>query len=382
MIFNKQIDPKSIYSKTITKRNNRMNFSITIKDALFTKINDKETLLDEEVINNMFSQIYQVTNSNATKYNPLPKKIEISHDDNIDEEQEEKPIKEDCIYSYDPQWTIDDVCIDGDVKNQILNAIAFLKYKDKLANEWGLGFCLKKGRSLVLNFFGPPGTGKSMMAEAIASYLKRKVFLINYAELESKYVGETPKNIRNAFKRAKEDNCVLIFDEADSFLGKRLTNVSQSADYGVNITRSVMLLEIERFDGIVIFTTNLLSNYDEAFKRRIYVNVEFKMPDEKIRTVLWKKYLPMKLPISNDISEQILGKKYDGISGADIRDMVLQAAINCLESGRNCLCFDDFDKGYEFIRNRYKKNEGFKIGHEIINEEEYKKETEQIKGGA
>ena len=65
-------------------------------------------------------------------------------------------------------------------------------------------------------------------------------------------------------------------DEADSFLSKRLSNITQSADYGVNITRSVMLLELEKFDGIVIFTTNLLENYDEAFKRRI-LSFEYKI---------------------------------------------------------------------------------------------------------
>lgn len=57
---------------------------------------------------------------------------------------------------------------------------------------------------------------------------------------------------------------MLIFDEADSFLGKRLSSVTQSADYGVNITRSVLLMELEKFSGVVVFTTNLISNYDEA----------------------------------------------------------------------------------------------------------------------
>lgn len=121
-----------------------------------------------------------------------------------------------------------------------------------------------RNRAVILNFYGKAGTGKSMTAEAVAKALNKKVYHINYFELESKYVGETPKNIRRAFECATRDDAVLIFDEADSFLGKRLSSVTQSADYGVNITRSVLLMELEKFSGVVVFTTNLISNYDEA----------------------------------------------------------------------------------------------------------------------
>ena len=96
---------------------------------------------------------------------------------------------------------------------------------------------------------------------AVAKELGKKVYRINYADLESKYVGDTPKNIRSVFATAAKDKAVLIFDEADSFLGKRLSSVTQSADYGVNIARSVMLMELEKYDGVVVFTTNLLENY-------------------------------------------------------------------------------------------------------------------------
>ena len=112
-------------------------------------------------------------------------------------------------------------------------------------------------RAIILNFYGKAGTGKSMAAEAVAKALGKKIYHINYSELESKYVGETPKNIRKAFECATRDDAMLIFDEADSFLGKRLTSVTQSADYGVNITRSVLLMELEKFAGVVVFTTNL-----------------------------------------------------------------------------------------------------------------------------
>lgn len=180
--------------------------------------------------------------------------------------------------------------------------------QDKLYKEWGLGKVFKQHRSIVLNFYGKPGTGKTMMAEAIAQYLGKKIYQVNYAELESKYVGETPKNIVEVFKQAQADGAVLVFDEADSFLGKRLTNVSQSPDYGVNITRSVMLMEIEKYEGVVVFTTNLMSNYDEAFKRRIFTNVEFRMPDAEARRRIWKTHIPPELPLTEDITCLVLAK--------------------------------------------------------------------------
>lgn len=170
-----------------------------------------------------------------------------------------------------------------------------------------------------------------MAAEAVAKYLGKKLYSINYSELESKYVGQTPKNIKKAFERAKKEDAVLVFDEADSFLGKRLTNISQSADYGVNITRSVMLLELEKFEGVVIFTTNLMENYDEAFKRRILASIQFKLPDEEGRKAIFASNLPATLPVSEDVTPEKLADKFKNVSGADIKDIIFVAAINAIE---------------------------------------------------
>ena len=192
----------------------------------------------------------------------------------------------------------------------------------------------------------------------------KKLYSVNYSELESKYVGETPKNIKQVFKRAKEEDAVLVMDEADSFLSKRLSNITQSADYGVNITRSVMLLELEKFDGIVIFTTNLLENYDEAFKRRILSNIKFELPDKEGRKKIWDIHIPSKLPLECDINSKILAEKYENVSGADIKDILLFASINAVSEGKEKIGLDEFDKAYEYVRARYKeenKENDFKI---------------------
>ena len=180
-----------------------------------------------------------------------------------------KPNGEPKLFDFvEPRYSLDDVYLPQPVREQITEALLLVKNREMLFNEWGLESTVKKGAGLVFNFYGPPGTGKSITAEAIAKEIGRAVMIVNYPNLESKYVGETPKNIQKVFADAKQHDAVLVFDEADSFLGKRLTSVTQAADYGVNVTRSTMFMEIENYSGIVIFTTNLIRNYDAVFTEK------------------------------------------------------------------------------------------------------------------
>src|SRR5699024_10413971 len=134
-----------------------------------------------------------------------------------------------------------------------------------------------------------------------AHALGQKMIDVNYAEIESKYVGDTSKNIVLAFETAKEENALLFFDEADSILGKRLTDVRQSADHSVNTSRSVMLKQLEAFEGVVVFASNMAKNYDGAFVRRILGHVEFELPDQPTRIRLWERYLLDTLPLADDV---------------------------------------------------------------------------------
>lgn len=376
---NKATFPQNIVKKSFNKHYsvNGQTVSVTIKDALYAEMDQKDIMLDETSIEATIIGIINAMRSNSTKYNPIPKSIIIAHSiEQIDSNATEitESSKDSLFTSYEPKWNFDDVYIDDNQIAQILSAVAMVKHREKLFDEWGLEQTLKMGRSMILNFYGPPGTGKSMMAEAVAQYLGKKVCLVNYAQLESKFVGETPKNISRVFDNAKEEDAVLIFDEADSFLGKRLTNISQSADYGVNITRSVMLIELEKFDGIVIFTTNLISNYDDAFKRRILANVEFKLPDEAGRSKIWSKHIPDKLPLY-DISVEQLASRYSNITGADIKDILLMASVLGIQNNRDFVTLADFDQANKFITSRYLESEtNIIVKHETITEEQYQKE--------
>lgn len=229
----------------------------------------------------------------------------------------------------------DDLIVSLSIREQINTALNRIKYHDKLYNEWNLKKVDPHGQRTAINLFGLPGTGKTFCAEAISYKLNRKILKVNYAEIESKYVGETPKRITAAFRKAKETQSVLFFDEADSILGKRLTNVTQSADHGVNVSRSVMLLQLDSFDGLVIFASNLPSNYDAAFVRRILAHIEFELPDKECLMKLWKYLLPDEVPRSDDITVEWLANNSEGFSGGDILNIVKLSASQAVARTNN-----------------------------------------------
>lgn len=234
-----------------------------------------------------------------------------------------------------PTRSLDDLIVPEHTSEGIYGLIAKVIYKEKLYKEWGLEEIDPHGNRAAINLYGPPGTGKSFCAEAIANYLRRGIIRINYAEIESKYVGDTPKNIKAAFAKAKEHNAILFFDEADSILGKRLTNVTQSADHGVNVSRSVMLMELDRFDGITIFATNLFTNYDRAFVRRILGHVEMPLPDFDGRKQLWQYHIPTKMPTNpapfTESEYSYFSEISEGLSGGDILNAVINAATYAVQ---------------------------------------------------
>src|SRR5260370_40889070 len=99
-----------------------------------------------------------------------------------------------------------------------------------IVQRWGLGERHTAGRGLAFNFAGPPGTGKTICAEAIAHELGMKMLVVDYAQAESMWLGETPKNVAAAFRSAVEQNAVLFFDEADAIAMRRSAGGSSAPD--------------------------------------------------------------------------------------------------------------------------------------------------------
>ena len=248
---------------------------------------------------------------------------------------------EEVFIPEEPKWTLDEIILPAEVKAQILDVATYSENSHRVFELWGFKRTHKFSRRIGVNLYGAPGTGKTMAAHAIARELGKKILIVNYADIESKYVGETPKNIRKAFEAAKASDSILFFDEADAILSKRVTNMSSATDVSVNQTRSVMLMVMNDYQDFVIFATNFISNFDPAFMRRISVHVKFTLPDEDCRKKLWRMYTPPEVPNNLDFDE--LAKKFDGISGSDISNAMLNAAFKAAR-----LKVDELDKALVF----------------------------------
>ncbi len=255
--------------------------------------------------------------------------------------QEKKEVVEETFIPEEPKFSLDEIILPAEVKNQILDVATYADNSHRVFELWGFKRTHKFSRRIGVNLYGEPGTGKTMAAHAIAKELGRKILIVNYADIESKYVGETPKNIRKAFEAAKNSNSILFFDEADAILSKRVTNMTQAVDVSVNQTRSVMLMLMNEFQDFIIFATNFISNFDPAFMRRISIHIKFTLPDENCRKKLWRMYTPLEVPNNLDFDE--LAKKFDGISGSDISNAMLNAAFKAAR-----LKADELDKNLVF----------------------------------
>lgn len=154
---------------------------------------------------------------------------------------------------------------------------------------------------------------------------------VNYADIESKSLGGTSKNLHSLFQAATQEQTVLFFDEADAILSQRISAVSHAADHGINSAKSSLITLLDTFSGVVVFATNLFENYDTAFVRRILFNIEFRLPDTELRSRLWKFHLSSRIP--RDVTYERITELSDGLSGGDIRNLSIKLALSIL-SGR------------------------------------------------
>src|SRR2546426_7292518 len=140
----------------------------------------------------------------------------------------------------------------------LLDALTELRHKRLMYRRWGLKKVMKKTKGLSLLFAGPPGTGKTMAAEAIASELGRPLHVVNYAQLENMWVGETEKNIEHVFHTALEAGAGLFFDEAGAGFQRR----GVMATPWMNRDGNVLLAQMESYPGVVVLATNPAKGMD------------------------------------------------------------------------------------------------------------------------
>jgi hypothetical protein len=237
----------------------------------------------------------------------------------------------------EPRVSWGDLVLPDAVRDGLLSLAARTRHREQVLGEWRMRPGGGRGTGITALFTGDPGTGKTMSAEVVASELGLDLYVVNLATVVDKYIGETEKNLDRIFAESADVNGVLLFDEADALFGQR-SEVRDSHDRYANIEVAYLLQRMETFDGLAILATNLRSNIDEAFTRRLDLVVDFPMPDRALREDLWA-YCLSPLQLGGDVDLAFCAEAFE-LSGGDIRSIAVTIAYRAA-SKRRAVCMTD-----------------------------------------
>jgi len=228
-----------------------------------------------------------------------------------------------------PNVVFDDIGGLEDIKQQISKVIVWPTLYEDLYDKFGC-----KAPNGIM-FYGEPGTGKTLMAKAIASLSNANFISVKGPELLSKWVGETEKSLREVFKKAKQATpCVIFFDEIDSIVPIRGKGADNSVTERIICQMLTEIDGVEDLKGVLIIgATNRLDMIDTALLRpgRFGMKLEFKKPNFEERIEIFKIHLRGK-PIADDVDLVELSKLSQGVTGADIIEICQQAALEALST--------------------------------------------------
>lgn len=199
---------------------------------------------------------------------------------------------------------------------------------------------MRPGLTILLH--GYPGTGKTETIYQLARQTKRNIILVNISEIRDKYVGESEKRLKSVFETYQnsikhfEQTPILLFNESDALIGKRI-NVNNSVDQMNNSMQNILLQELEDFKGIMMATTNLTSNLDEAFERRFLFKIKYARPSQEAKTFIWKN----KLSFLTEEDAERLAKEFD-ISGGQIENISRKIFLDSILLGKTYTIEDTF----------------------------------------
>jgi SpoVK/Ycf46/Vps4 family AAA+-type ATPase len=232
----------------------------------------------------------------------------------------------------EPNYCWDDIVLPGDRLQQLHEVCNYVKHRARVYNEWGFSRKLSLGKGVNTLFAGPSGTGKTMAAEIVAGELALDLYKIDLSTVVSKYIGETEKNLARIFAEAETSNAILFFDEADALFGKR-SEIRDAHDRYANIEISYLLQKMEEYEGVVVLSSNLRKNMDEAFVRRMHFTVEFPFPSAQDRLRIWERIWPDETPRSGELDLTFMAQRFD-ISGGNIRNVALAASFLAADDGQ------------------------------------------------
>jgi len=279
-------------------------------------------------------------------------------------------VKEQEIFEYfEPTTTLDDVVLHTKTR-ETLETIIKQMDKDVYAKlkAWGIKE-KRKGIDAKIIFYGHAGTGKTMTAMSLAKTLKKPLLSFDCSKILSMYIGESEKNVRKIFddfkalsQKAKVEP-ILLLNEADQFLSSRVEGQGSSADKMHNQMQNIFLEQIERFEGILIATTNLLGNIDKAFSRRFDYKIEFKKPTKKQRLQLWQLMLPENADYEDGFEVESLAN-YE-LTGAQISLVIKNTAYKVAVREESLFTMNDFKEEIEKESGSSFDNDGKSMGFKI-----------------
>lgn len=211
---------------------------------------------------------------------------------------------------------------------------------------------IKPPKGVILG--GPPGVGKTFIAEAIAGHAGVSLLMISGSDFVKQYIGQSEEAVRGLFEKAKQiAPCVLCIDEIDSIANKRIDSPRQGSElyYNSVVNQLLPLLSQDHPGVVVVATTNNPKNIDEAIKRdgRFDRTIFINLPNFEDRLAILKKHLAKK-EIDASVSLEDLAKISTGFSGAKIANWVNEAALCALHEEANSLSARHFERARSNLR--------------------------------
>jgi AAA+ superfamily predicted ATPase len=242
----------------------------------------------------------------------------------------------------------EDLILDSHTMRQLNDIIIWLEHGNKLMNDWEMKKKIKPGYKAL--FHGPPGTGKTLTAGLFGKMTNKDVYRIDLSMVISKYIGETEKNLEKVFAKAEHKNWILFFDEADALFGKR-TSISDAHDKYANQEIAYLLQRLEDYNGLVILSSNMRSNVDEAFGRRLQSIVHFPIPKFAERLKLWQQTFSKHSVFAEDVNLDKMAEKFE-LAGGSIINVVQYSSLMALQRNENVIRYEDLLEG---IKKEFRK---------------------------
>lgn len=222
---------------------------------------------------------------------------------------------------------LSDVHLPEHLHDELRQFLGFANQARLIQEEWGIARGETHAQVLLLH--GPPGTGKSFCARALAGELGRPLLRVAVGGLRSKWVGQSETNLTRLFRRSHRENAVLLLDEVDALVATR--GDSRSAHHD-DVLTSTLLTLLDTHDGVVVLTTNRPQCLDPALARRIGWHLELPLPSADARRAIWRAMLPETAPLHPSLDLDDLAQRH-ALTGGDIRTLAVRAAALAATEG-------------------------------------------------